>query len=88
LNRTALLNHLNDTLKPHKIKDFCPNGLQVEGSEEVTKIVTGVTATQALIDEAIAKKADAILVHHGYFWKNESPCITGMKYPLYSGDTH
>lgn len=80
MNRTALLNHLNDTLKPHKIKDFCPNGLQVEGSEEITRIVTGVTATQALINEAIAKKADAILVHHGYFWKNESPCITGMKY--------
>lgn len=80
MNITTLVNHLNELLKPHKIKDFCPNGLQVQGTKEVMKIVTGVTATQALIDEAIEKKADAILVHHGYFWKNESPCITGMKY--------
>lgn len=80
MNITTLLNHLNELLKPHKIKDFCPNGLQVEGKKEITKIVTGVTASKALIDEAIAKKADAVLVHHGYFWKNESPCITGMKY--------
>ncbi|WP_405600057.1 MULTISPECIES: Nif3-like dinuclear metal center hexameric protein [unclassified Pseudoalteromonas] len=70
---------LNDILKPHTIKDFCPNGLQVEGKNEIKKIVTGVTASQALIDAAIAQKADAILVHHGYFWKGESQPITGMK---------
>lgn len=70
---------LNDILKPHTIKDFCPNGLQVEGKNEIKTIVTGVTASQALIDAAIEKKADAILVHHGYFWKGESQPVTGMK---------
>ena len=70
---------LNDILKPHTIKDFCPNGLQVEGKNEIRTIVTGVTASQALIDAAIEKKADAVLVHHGYFWKGESQPITGMK---------
>ncbi|MBH0059197.1 Nif3-like dinuclear metal center hexameric protein [Pseudoalteromonas sp. SWXJZ94C] len=70
---------LNGILKPHTIKDFCPNGLQVEGKNEIKKIVTGVTASQALIDAAIEQKADAILVHHGYFWKGETQQITGMK---------
>ncbi|WP_165742760.1 Nif3-like dinuclear metal center hexameric protein [Pseudoalteromonas sp. Z9A6] len=70
---------LNDILKPHLIKDFCPNGLQVEGKNEIKKIVTGVTASQALIEAAIEQQADAILVHHGFFWKGESQLITGMK---------
>ncbi|WP_338366895.1 Nif3-like dinuclear metal center hexameric protein [uncultured Pseudoalteromonas sp.] len=70
---------LDDILKPHTIKDFCPNGLQVEGKNDINTIVTGVTASQALIDAAIEKNADAILVHHGYFWKGESQPITGMK---------
>ncbi|MBE0420834.1 Nif3-like dinuclear metal center hexameric protein [Pseudoalteromonas nigrifaciens] len=70
---------LNDILKPHTINDFCPNGLQIEGKNEIKTIITGVTASQALIDAAIEKNADAILVHHGYFWKGESQPITGMK---------
>ncbi|PLT23370.1 Nif3-like dinuclear metal center hexameric protein [Pseudoalteromonas sp. MelDa3] len=70
---------LNDILKPQLIKDFCPNGLQVEGKNEIKKIVTGVTASQALIEAAIEQQADAILVHHGFFWKGESQPITGMK---------
>ncbi|NMP04351.1 Nif3-like dinuclear metal center hexameric protein [Pseudoalteromonas arctica] len=70
---------LNDILKPQLIKDFCPNGLQIEGKNEIKKIVTGVTASQALIDAAIEQQADAILVHHGFFWKGESQPITGMK---------
>lgn len=70
---------LNDILKPHLIKDFCPNGLQVEGKNEIKKIVTGVTASQALIEAAIEQQADAILVHHGFFWKGGSQPITGMK---------
>jgi dinuclear metal center YbgI/SA1388 family protein len=74
-----LLQTLNSILKPEKINDYCPNGLQVEGNKKVSKLVTGVTASQALIDHAISIKADAILVHHGYFWKGESSCITGMK---------
>jgi len=71
---------LNDTLSPSLFKDFAPNGLQVEGRETINRVVTGVTATQALIEAAIAYKADAIFVHHGYFWKNEAPQIVGMKY--------
>jgi len=71
---------LNSLLKPEMIKDFCPNGLQIEGAKQVNKIITGVTATQELIEQAILKKADAILVHHGFFWKNESYVIKGMKY--------
>ena len=70
---------LNDILKPQLIKDFCPNGLQVEGKNEIKTIITGVTASQALIEAAIEKNADAILVHHGFFWKGESQPITGMK---------
>lgn len=74
-----LIKSLDELLQPHLVKDYSPNGLQIEGRSEVTKIVTGVTASQALIDAAIAHKADAILVHHGYFWKGENPTITGMK---------
>jgi len=72
--------YLNELLKPNQIKDYAPNGLQIQGNEKITKIVTGVTASQALIDLAIAEKADALLVHHGYFWKNESYVIRGMKH--------
>lgn len=72
--------YLNQLLKPEQIKDYAPNGLQIQGSEQVTKIVTGVTASKALIDLAIEEKADALLVHHGYFWKNESYVIRGMKH--------
>lgn len=75
----TLIKYLDTTLSSHQIKDYCPNGLQVEGKHEVSKIVTGVTASEALIDAAIMHEADAILVHHGYFWKGESQTITGMK---------
>ncbi|WP_111638972.1 Nif3-like dinuclear metal center hexameric protein [Marinomonas shanghaiensis] len=71
---------LDKTLSPNRFKDYAPNGLQVEGKKEITRVVTGVTASQALIDAAIDYKADAIFVHHGYFWKNEDPRIVGMKY--------
>jgi len=79
ISRSELLAYLNNILQPGKIKDYCPNGLQVEGKAEISKIITGVTASQALIDKAIESKADAILVHHGYFWKGENECITGIK---------
>ena len=59
--------------------DYCPNGLQVEGDRPVRRLISGVTASQALVDAAIVEGADAILVHHGYFWKGESPCLVGMK---------
>lgn len=72
--------YLTALLKPEQIKDFAPNGLQVQGNEHINKIVTGVTASKALIDRAISEQADAILVHHGYFWKNEPYVIRGMKH--------
>lgn len=75
----TLVNILNEELCSQEITDYCPNGLQVEGKSEVSIIVTGVTASMALIEQAIALNADAILVHHGYFWKGESPLVIGMK---------
>lgn len=79
MNNLKLEILLNQTLSPQLVKDYCPNGLQVEGTSEVNKIITGVTASQALIDAAIEAKADAILVHHGYFWKGEAEPLVGMK---------
>lgn len=76
---SELLRFTDQLLEVASIKDYCPNGLQVEGKATVKKIVTGVTANLDLIDAAIAENADAILVHHGYFWKGEDPCIKGMK---------
>lgn len=75
---TALENLINDELKAKRFRDYAPNGLQVEGRAEIKRIVTGVTACQALLDVAVELKADAVLVHHGYFWKNDEPMITGM----------
>lgn len=69
----------NSTLEPERFRDYCPNGIQVQGVSDVKKIVSGVTASQALIDAAIEQGAQAILVHHGYFWKGESPLVVGMK---------
>ncbi|MEL0027998.1 MAG: Nif3-like dinuclear metal center hexameric protein [Perlucidibaca sp.] len=74
-----LIARLDDLLQPARFADYCPNGLQVQGRAEVRHIVSGVTASEALIDAAIADGADAILVHHGYFWKGESQVVTGMK---------
>ena len=70
---------LKDLLQPELFNDYCPNGLQVEGRSDIKRLITGVTACQALIDQAVEKKADAILVHHGYFWKGEDPRLTGIK---------
>lgn len=70
---------LDALLCPGQFTDYCPNGLQVEGRAEVNRLVTGVTACQALLDAAIAEGADAILVHHGYFWKGEDPRLTGIR---------
>ena len=80
MKNRKLANKLDQFLEIHQFKDYCPNGLQIEGKEEVQKIITGVTANQALIDIAIEENADAILVHHGFFWKGESQQIVGMKY--------
>lgn len=69
----------DDYLSAGAFKDYAPNGLQVDGGRPVQRIVTGVTACEALIDAAIADNADVIMVHHGYFWKGEPAPITGMK---------
>jgi dinuclear metal center YbgI/SA1388 family protein len=74
-----VLRYCNELLEVQYFDDYCPNGLQVEASSTVSRIVTGVTASEALIDAAIARKADLLLVHHGYFWKGESQTITGIK---------
>lgn len=69
----------NQLMLSRPISDYCPNGLQVEGRSDVKKIVSGVTASQALVDEAVARGADLLLVHHGYFWKGEQANIVGIK---------
>ena len=74
-----LTRYCAELLDVSRIRDYCPNGLQVEGRDEVSKIVAGVTASQDLIDAAIEASADVVLVHHGYFWKGEAPEITGIK---------
>ncbi len=70
----------NRYLNIDQFDDYCPNGLQVDGRAEVKKILTGVTASQALLDGAVERGVDMILVHHGYFWKGEPQAITGLKY--------
>ncbi|QLB21429.1 Nif3-like dinuclear metal center hexameric protein [Vespertiliibacter pulmonis] len=70
---------LDEKLNSKMIADYAPNGLQVEGRREIQKIITGVTASLPLIEQAISQNADAILVHHGYFWKSENLAIRGMK---------
>lgn len=79
ISRIHLDDYLNELLAISTIKDYCPNGLQIEGRAEIGKIVGGVTASQALIDRAIEEQADAILVHHGYFWRGEKEPIVGIK---------
>lgn len=79
MHRTELENYLNQLLESTKFKDYCPNGLQVEGKPELRRIVCGVTACQALLDEAVACGADALLVHHGYFWRGEAGTLTGFR---------
>ena len=79
MNREQLVKYLDELLQPAKFRDYCPNGLQVEGRAEVARIVAGVTASQALLDVAVARGADAVIVHHGYFWKGEDGRITGIR---------
>ena len=75
----ALTKFCDDYLSANAFKDYAPNGLQVDGGQPIQRIVSGVTACEALIDAAIADNANAIMVHHGYFWKGESAPLTGMK---------
>lgn len=74
-----LADYVDELLEAPAFRDYAPNGLQVEGTRPVRRLVSGVTACQALLDEAVERDADAVLVHHGYFWKNEDARVTGMK---------
>ena len=76
-SRHQLLERFNTLLQPERFRDYGPNGLQVEGADRVQKIVSGVTASRALIEAAIAAKADAIFVHHGLFWRGQEGGVTG-----------
>ncbi|MBB1485503.1 Nif3-like dinuclear metal center hexameric protein [Oceanospirillum sediminis] len=77
---TQLIQHLDTLLEPQMFKDYCPNGLQVQGRNEVSVVATAVTASQNMVDQAAEAGADVLLVHHGYFWRNEPQVLTGMKY--------
>lgn len=77
VHRAELLGAFDALLQPERFKDYGPNGLQVEGKAEVRKIVSGVTASLALIEAAVAAQADAIFVHHGLFWRGQSGAVTG-----------
>lgn len=79
VSRLALTQYTNTLLAIDEFKDYAPNGLQVEGKDNIKKIVTGVTANMSLIEAAVEAQADMIIVHHGYFWPNEDPRIIGMK---------
>lgn len=76
---TQLVDYADELLSARDFSDYCPNGLQVEGRAKVSRIVAGVTASQALLEQAIEAGADLVLVHHGYFWKGEDPRLVGMK---------
>ncbi len=75
----SLVTYLDDLLEIHRFSDYAPNGLQVEGRPSIGRIVGGVSASLALIEAAIADEADAVIVHHGWFWRNEDPRVLGIK---------
>ena len=76
-DRTEILHTLDALLEPARFRDYGPNGLQVEGRREVRQLVSGVTASRALIEAAIAAGADTLLVHHGLFWRGHDGRVTG-----------
>lgn len=80
VNRENFAKYLEQTLDITRFRDYCPNGLQVEGRAAIRKLVTGVTASLALIEAAVAAEADTILVHHGYFWRGEDARVIGPKH--------
>lgn len=79
VDRDVLMDILQKELEPERFVDYCPNGIQVEGRPVIRRLVSGVTASQALIDAAVAWDADALLVHHGFFWRGEPQTVTGMR---------
>src|SRR4051794_38797760 len=79
IDRGGFAKYLEQVLDINRFRDYCPNGLQVEGRPSIKTLVTGVTASLALIEAAVRIQADAVLVHHGYFWRGEQPSIIGPK---------
>jgi dinuclear metal center YbgI/SA1388 family protein len=79
VNRDTIAEYLDQALDITRFRDYCPNGLQVEGRPTIRTLVTGVTASLALIEAAVEAQADAILVHHGYFWRGEDPRVVGTR---------
>lgn len=75
-----LLDYTGQLLQVERFRDYCPNGLQVEGRREIRRIVSGVSACMALLEAAVEEEADLVLVHHGYFWKNEDARVVGVKH--------
>lgn len=80
MNIKELIDYTGQILEVERFRDYCPNGLQVEGRQQVRSIVTGVTASMALLESAREAGADMVLVHHGYFWRNEDPRVVGIKH--------
>jgi dinuclear metal center YbgI/SA1388 family protein len=78
-NRDTIAEYLGQALDITRFRDYCPNGLQVEGRPTIGTLITGVTASLDLIEAAVAARADAILVHHGYFWRGEDPRVVGTR---------
>jgi dinuclear metal center YbgI/SA1388 family protein len=76
---TELLDYTGQVLQIERFSDYCPNGLQVEGREEIRNVISGVSACMQLLEAAAEADADLVLVHHGYFWKNEDARVTGIK---------
>lgn len=79
MDREELRGTLDTLLEAARFRDYCPNGLQVEGRGQVRRVLCGVTASQALIDEAVRRDVDAVLVHHGWFWRGEDGRVTGFR---------
>lgn len=79
IKRAELSHLLDNLLRCDKYNDYAPNGIQVEGRDKIKHICTAVTASEEVITRAVSAQADALLVHHGYFWRGEDPVITGMK---------
>lgn len=80
MHRNELEVYLNQLLEIPRFRDYCPNGLQVEGKDTIQTVISGVTASLALLQAAAAVNADAIIVHHGYFWRGENERLVGLKH--------
>jgi dinuclear metal center YbgI/SA1388 family protein len=79
IKRCELSIYLHEFLNCAQYNDYAPNGIQIEGKEKIERICTAVTASEEAIAHAVVRQADALLVHHGYFWRGEDPVIVGMK---------